>query len=126
MPHPRQPERFKALEDDLKRRVAEGLDPMRGMVEEMLLHVGWQAQCIEERVYHSKRNEPKDILALADEVQLFVLHRELAAAFVRISRVHGQLDCIAGKSPLGKNIVDTSALRLPHDPDAVEIETAGR
>ena len=106
MPHPRQPERFKRMEDDLKRRVADGLDPMRGMVEEMLLHVGWQAQCIEERVYHPKRKEPKDILALAESDQLYVLHQALADAFVRIARVHGQLDCIEGKSPLGKNICE--------------------
>ena len=103
MAHRPQPERFAQREQELLAKVGqEGYDPMRGLAEQMLQHVLWQTTCIEDRIYHPKGRQPKDILGLAERGQLFALHRELADAFVRIARVHAVLDNIEG-TPKGRD-----------------------
>ena len=102
MAHPLPPKRFEAREREITSRAATE-DPMRILAEMMMQHVCWQAEQLERRVYHPERKQPKDVLSLARGGQLFVLHRELADAFVRIARVHAQLDCIEGKGVGGED-----------------------
>lgn len=102
MAHPLAPKRFEEREREITARAANE-DPMRILAEMMMQHVCWQAEQLERRVYHPGRRQPKDILALAHDGQLFVLHRELSDAFVRIARVHAQLDCIEGKGVGGED-----------------------